>query len=124
MNTEVVVAVIVALSSGGGLVALYRAWGDRKRGAQDATMQGFKSVIDTLREEVDRLKKDREQDRARIDRIEREVSDERTAKWAAVQHIRVLYAWITRHIPGVDPPPVPDDLAPYVIIPSRKDHDS
>lgn len=121
MSTEVIVAGIVALSSGGGLVALYRAWGDKKRGAQDATMQGFKSVIDTLREEVDRLKEDRAEDRERIDRVERQIKIERDTKWIAIQHIRALYSWITQHIPGVDPPVVPDELATHIIIPKRKD---
>lgn len=122
MSAEIIVAAIVALSGGGGIVALYRAWGDKKRGAQDATMQGFKSVIDTLREEVDRLKQDREQDRARIDRVERQIKVERDTKWIAIQHIRALYSWITQHIPGVDPPTVPDELAPHVIISTRKDN--
>ena len=69
------------------------------------------------------LKAARKEDSERIDRIERQIKVERDMKWVAVQHIRALYAWITQHIPGVEPPAAPDDLAPYVIIP-RKDPDT
>lgn len=57
----------------------------------------------------------------RLERVEKEIETERDLRWLAIQHIRALYAWITKHIPGVDPPAVPDDLAPYIIITSRKD---
>lgn len=117
MSTEVIVAVIVALSSGGGLVAGYRAWIDKKKGAQDATMEGFRSVIGTLREEVDRLKQDRAEDRARIDRVERQIAVERDLKWLSIQHIRSLYAWITQHMPGAAPPPPPDALTEHIAYP-------
>lgn len=118
MSTEVFVAAIVALSGGGGLVAAYRAWVDKRKGAQDATMDGFRSVIGTLREEVDRLKQDREQDRARIDRVERQIAVERDLKWLSIQHIRSLYAWIAQHMPGAAPPPVPDPLTEHITYPS------
>lgn len=118
MNSDVVVAAIVGLSSTGGVVALYRAWQDHKKGARDATMSGFEAVIDTLREEVDRLKRDRLADSARIERIEAQIAVERDLKWLGIQHIRALYSWITQHMPGAIPPPVPDALAEHVIYPS------
>ena len=115
MNPDVVVAAIVAVSGGGGLVALFRAWQDHKKGARDATMTGFEKVITTLREEVDRLKEDRTADRARIERIEAQITVERDLRWSAIQYVRVLLAWVSQHLPGVTPPSVPVDLAEHVI---------
>ena len=53
---------------------------------------GFKDLAEELRKEVDRLKAAREEDRARLDRIEEQIKAERNTKWAAIQHIRNLYA--------------------------------
>lgn len=125
MTPEVVVAVIVALSGGGGVVAAYRAWQDHRKGVRESDAQetttaidGFRSLVESLRSEVDRLKQDREQDRARIDRIEHQITVERDLKWLAIQHIRALHAWIAHHLPGVAPPAPPDALADHIIYPT------
>lgn len=129
MSTDVVVAVIVAASGTGGVVALYRVWVDHRKGARDATMKGFQEVIDSLQEEVQRLKearkddreqarRDREEDRARLSRVEQQIAVERDLKWLSIQHIRSLYAWIAHHLPGVAPPAVPDALAEHITYPA------
>lgn len=130
MSSEAIVTLLVAIFGGGTAAAIIQGIVSHQKGVRDAdvakdqnAIQGFRELTESLRSEVDRLKAAREADSARIDRIEQEISQERTAKWSAIQHIRVLYAWIMQHIPGLDPPTVPDDLAPYVIIP-RKDHDT
>lgn len=121
MTPEIVVAIIVALSGGGGVVAAWRAWQDHRKGVKEADAQqavtaidGFRSLVESLRAEVDRLKADRVEDRARIDRIEQQITVERDLRWLAVQHLRTLYALITQHMPGMAPPAPPDALAEHI----------
>ena len=78
--------------------------------------ESWERLVHRLEKRIERLDK-------RVEKVEAEVKVERDLRWLAIQHIRALYAWITQHIPGVDPPAVPDDLAPYIIVP-RKDHSS
>lgn len=129
MNSDIVVTGIVAASGTGGVVALYRVWVDHKKGARDATMKGFQEVIDSLQEEVRRLKesrkedreqarREREEDQARLSRVENQIAVERDLKWLSIQHIRSLYAWIALHLPGSAPPQVPDALAEHVVYPN------
>lgn len=129
MNPEsIIVASIVALSSGGGLVAFYRARQDKKKGVREAdaaeatsAIDGFRALVTDLRSEVDRLKKDRALDSERIDQIEKQISVERDLRWSAIQYVRILLAWVTQHVPEEQPPAVPHDLADHVAVP-RKDH--
>lgn len=130
MSSEAIVTALVALFGGGTIAAVVQGFVSHKKGIRDAdvakdqtAIAGFRDLAEELRREIDRLKAARKEDSERIDRIERQIKVERDMKWVAVQHIRALYAWITQHIPGVEPPAVPDDLAPYVIIP-RKDPDT
>lgn len=127
MTPEAVVAGLGVLFGGGTIAAIVQAIVSHKKGVRDADLArdqsviaGFRDLAEQLRKEVDRLKAAREEDSARIDRIEQEIKRERNTKWIAIQHIRNLYAWITQHI-DADPPPVPDDLAAHITIPSRKD---
>lgn len=127
MSAEAVVAVIGVLFGGGTIAAVVQGIVSHKKGVRDAdvakdqtAIQGFKDLAESLRTEVDRLKAAREADSARIDRIEVQIAVERDLKWTAIQHIRSLYSWITQNITGVDPPAVPDELAPHIIVP-RKD---
>lgn len=124
MTPEIVVAIIVALSGGGGVVAAWRAWQDHRKGVREADAQqtttaidGFRSLVESLRVEVDRLKEARKEDQARIDRIEQQITVERDLRWLAVQHLRTLYAWITQHMPGSIPPAPPDALAEHIVYP-------
>lgn len=75
--------------------------------------EGWERLVQRLEARVSRLDD-------RIEKVEEEIKVERDLRWLAIQHIRQLYAWITKHIPGVDPPPVPDELTPYIVIPRRE----
>lgn len=75
--------------------------------------QSWERLVQRLEARITRLDE-------RIERVEEEIKVERDLRWLAIQHIRQLYAWITKHIPGVDPPPVPDELTPYIVIPRRE----
>lgn len=128
MSSDVVVPILVALFGGSTIAAVVQGVVSHRKGVRDAdvakdqtAIAGFRDLAEELRREIDRLKAARKEDSERIDRIEQQIKVERDTKWIAVQHIRSLYAWITQHIPGVDPPAVPEELAPHVIIPSRKD---
>lgn len=122
MTPEAVVAGLGVLFGGGTLAAVVQAVVSHKKGVRDAdvardqtAIAGFKDLAEELRKEVDRLKQAREEDRARLDRIEEQIKTERNMKWTAIQHIRNLHAWIVQHVPGAEPPAVPDELAPHVI---------
>lgn len=130
MSSEAIVTLLVAVFGGGTAAAVIQGIVSHRKGVRDAdvakdqnAIQGFRELTESLRGEVQRLRADREEDRSRIDRIEQQIKVERDTKWIAIQHIRSLYAWITQHIAGIDPPSVPDELAPHVIIP-RKDPDT
>ena len=123
--SEVILAAIAALTSGGGIVAGLRTWSDHRKGVRESdaersetALDGFRSLVADLRTEVDRLKQDREQDRGRIDRIERQITVERDLRWSAIQYVRTLLAWVSTHVPAQSPPPVPADLAEHVIYPT------
>ena len=129
MNSDIVVTGLIAATGTGGVVAFYRVWVDHKKGARDATMKGFQEVIDSLQEEILRLKesrrddreqafREREEDRARLTRVEKQITVERDLKWLSIQHIRSLYAWIALHLPGSAPPAVPDALSEHIIYPA------
>ncbi|GAA1333054.1 hypothetical protein GCM10009592_26410 [Brachybacterium rhamnosum] len=122
VDSELVIAIIVAATSGGGVAAVYRVWVDKRKGARDAdaaeaatAIDGFRSLVDSLRGEVDRLRKDREDDRARIDRIEKDIVFERDLRWSAIQYVRVLLTWVSQQLPGAIPPSVPADLAAFIV---------
>lgn len=117
-DSEVGLAVIAALSSGGGLVAGLRAWSDHRKGVRESdaeqsetALDGFRSLVADLRTEVDRQA-------TRIDRIERQITVERDLRWSAIQYVRTLLAWVSTHVPAHSPPPVPADLAEHVIYPT------
>ena len=38
---------------------------------------------------------------------------------ALADSLKVIADWITQHITSVDPPPVPDDLAPHIHVPRK-----
>lgn len=127
MNSDVV-TLIVALFGGGGVAAVVTAITSWRKGVREVDVRkeqnalaGFQALAESLRAEIDRLKTARAEDRERLDRIEQQIAVERDLRWTAIQHIRALYAWITQHMPGADPPAVPEDLAPHIIIASKKE---
>lgn len=122
---EWILAAIAALTSGGGIVAGLRTWSDHRKGVRESdaeqsetALDGFRSLVADLRTEVDRLKQDREQDRGRIDRIERQITLERDLRWSAIQYVRVLLGWVAQVLPDATPPSVPDALADHVVYPT------
>ncbi|UEJ84024.1 hypothetical protein Bra3105_06845 [Brachybacterium halotolerans subsp. kimchii] len=127
MNVDAA-TLIVALFSGGGVAAIITAITSWRKGVREVdvnkeqnALAGFQALAESLRAEIERLKAGRAEDQERMDRIEKEIDRERDLRWVAVQHIRALYAWITQHMPGADPPAVPDALAPHIIITTKKD---
>lgn len=127
MNSDVV-TLIVALFGGGGVAAVVTAITSWRKGVRDVdvnreqnALAGFQALAESLRAEIERLKAGRAEDQERMDRIEKEIDHERDLRWVAVQHIRALYAWITQHMPGADPPAVPEELAPHIILTRKKD---
>lgn len=127
MSPELIVTALVALFGAGTLGAIAQAIASHKKGVRDAdvakdqtAIAGFRDLAEELRREIDRLKSARKEDSERIDRIEEQIKVERDIKWVAITYIRHLHVWIAQHIPGVDPPAVPDELSPHVHIP-RKD---
>lgn len=127
MTPEAIVAGLGVLFGGGTIAAVVQAIVSHKKGIRDTdvardqtAVAGFKDLAEELRREIDRLKAARKEDSERIDRIEEQIKVERDLKWAAIQYIRSLHVWITQHTNGVDPPPVPDDLAQHITIPPRR----
>ena len=129
MTVAEIVIILGAVFGSGGVVAGWNAWQSHRAGVRTADVQeeanalsGFRDLTKDLREEVPRLRADREEDRVRIDRIEAEIKVERDAKCSAIQYIRQLHSWIVSHMPAsAGPvPPVPDDLTQH-IHPPRKD---
>lgn len=126
MTSDAIVTLLVAVFGGGTVAAVVQGIVSHRKGVRDAdvardqtAIAGFRDLAEELRKEVDRLKAARAEDSARIDRIEKQIAVERDAKWSAIQYIRQLHTWITQHITGVDPPPVPDDLAQHIHIPEK-----
>ena len=62
--------------------------------------------------------KDLENDQ-RFERIENELSQERSTRWAAVQYARDLVALIVRRLPGASIPPPPAVLVDHIYIPGK-----
>lgn len=119
MSVEsVLIALIAALSGGGGIVAALRVWQDHRRGVREAdadaagaALEGFRALVADLRAEVDRQA-------TRIDRIEHQITVERDLRWSAIQYVRVLLGWVSQVLPGATPPSVPGDLAEHIVYPS------
>lgn len=126
MTSDAIVTLLVAVFGGGTVAAIVQGIVSHRKGVRDAdvardqtAIAGFRDLAEELRKEVDRLKAARAEDSARIDRIEAQITVERDLKWSAITYIRHLHVWITQHIAGVEPPPVPDDLAQHIHIPRK-----
>jgi F0F1-type ATP synthase membrane subunit b/b' len=55
--------------------------------------------------------REREQDRDRIAKLEKRAASAEQRYGRAISYIRILLAWITQHLPDVQPPPVPAAIA-------------
>ncbi|MGY5764999.1 hypothetical protein ACXET9_07360 [Brachybacterium sp. DNPG3] len=132
-------AVIIALGGGGGVAAIITSVASWRRGvreqdvAEDQTaLDGYKSLAAELRQDLRQYKadlaalreemsaKDRETD-ARFERIEAELSTERSTRWAAVQYARDLVALIRRALPSIQIPAPPDSISEHIIVPPREE---
>ena len=102
ISPQVIVTVVSVLFGGGGVAALLKMFFDRSKGRrEDALKQEQNSfaqlqeVIETLREEVDRLKasraedlEERRQDRARLDALEEQ---NRMYRWVLSEVLQRLH---------------------------------
>lgn len=133
-TAQIIIAVLSTLGTigAGAGIHLVQARKSRDAGVKSEDVQSqpptpdpldvFRSLIEDLSTEIQRLREDQLEDREQI-RLTRadlkatreEISAEREVKWAAVAYIRRLHDWIAIRIQGSDDmPPVPEALASHV----------
>lgn len=133
----VVTIVLAALGSLGGIAAVIGSIASWRKGVreQDVTedqtaLQGWKNLAEERRQDLAQFKADMAELRAemrakdlendqRFERIENELSQERSTRWAAVQYARDLVALIVRRLPGASIPPPPAVLVDHIYIPGK-----
>ena len=133
----VVTIVLAALGSLGGTAAVIGSIASWRKGVreQDVTedqtaLQGWKNLAEERRQDLAQFKADMAELRAemrakdlendqRFERIENELSQERSTRWAAVQYARDLVALIVRRLPGASIPPPPAVLVDHTYIPGK-----
>ena len=133
----VVTIVLATLGSLGGIAAVIGSIASWRKGVreQDVTedqtaLQGWKNLAEERRQDLAQFKADMAELRAemrakdlendqRFERIENELSQERSTRWAAVQYARDLVALIVRRLPGASIPPPPAVLVDHIYIPGK-----
>ena len=133
----VVTIVLATLGSLGGIAAVIGSIASWRKGVreQDVTedqtaLQGWKNLAEERRQDLAQFKADMAELRAemrakdlenesRFERIESELSQERSTRWAAVQYARDLVALISRRLPGVRIPTPPSALTDHIHIPGE-----
>ena len=133
----VVTIVLATLGSLGGIAAVIGSIASWRKGVreQDVTedqtaLQGWKNLAEERRQDLAQFKADMAELRAemrakdtendqRFERIELELSQERSTRWAAVQYARDLVALIVRRLPGASIPPPPAVLVGHIYIPGK-----
>ena len=133
----VVTIVLAALGSLGGAAAVIGSIASWRKGVreQDVTedqtaLQGWKNLAEERRQDLAQFKADMAELRAemrakdlendqRFERIENELSQERSTRWAAVQYARDLVSLIVRRLPGASIPPPPAVLVDHIYIPGK-----
>ena len=133
----VVTIVLAALGSLGGIAAVIGSIASWRKGVreQDVTedqtaLQGWKNLAEERRQDLAQFKADMAELRAemrakdtendqRFERIESELSQERSTRWAAVQYARDLVSLIVRRLPGASIPPPPAVLVDHIYIPGK-----
>lgn len=132
MGDSPLLIALVSAALGGGGAATITAIASWRKGireqdvSEDQTaLEGYKSLaaeykadLAAVKAEMQAMKRESEE---RFARIEAELSDERSTRWAAVQYARELVALILRHMPGIPLPHPPASLADHIIIPQRED---
>lgn len=127
----VLLVALPLLLGSGGIVAWLKVRADKKQGVQshelaldESVDRRWREIIETqtsalvtpLREELAAVKAEfreaKAEMRAREERLEQELMASRGKYWRAINYIRTMQAWISRHIPaGTEPPPVlPADI--------------
>lgn len=131
MSSEAIVTALVALFGGGTIAAVIQGIVSHRKGVRDSdieqdqtALQGYKDLASEYKTDLAALKTEmRETQQAnteRFSRIEAELSQERSTRWAAVQYARDLVSLIVRLLPGTSIPAPPDSLTDHIIVP-RKD---
>ena len=133
----IVTIVLATLGSLGGVAAVIGSIASWRKGVreQDVTedqtaLQGWKNLAEERRQDLAQFKADMAELRAemrakdlenesRFERIESELSQERSTRWAAVQYARDLVALISRRLPGVRIPTPPPALTAHIHIPGE-----
>ena len=133
----IVTIVLATLGSLGGVAAVIGSIASWRKGVreQDVTedqtaLQGWKNLAEERRQDLAQFKADMAELRAemrakdlendqRFERIESELSQERSTRWAAVQYARDLVALISRRLPGVRIPTPPPALTDHIHIPGE-----
>ena len=133
----VVTIVLATLGSLGGIAAVIGSIASWRKGVreQDVTedqtaLQGWKNLAEERRQDLAQFKADMAELRAemrakdlendqRFERIENELSQERSTRWAAVQYARDLVSLIVRRLPGASIPPPPAVLVDHIYIPGK-----
>ena len=129
---QILVAVGSVLGSGGIIAAVVTALAGRGKARADAAASlttTATGLLGPLREEVDTLRRLRDEDREefrreiaemrqRVDDIESELRDERDRNWSLVGYARRLIDSHRRHAPGV---PIPAPTTDIVDIIDRKE---
>ena len=133
----IVTIVLATLGSLGGLAAVIGSIASWRKGVreQDVTedqtaLQGWQNLAEERRQDLAQFKADMAELRAemrakdlendqRFERIESELSQERSTRWAAVQYARDLVALISRRLPGVRIPTPPSALIDHIHIPGE-----
>lgn len=132
MSSEAIVTALIALFSGGTIAAAIQGIVSHRKGVRDSditedqnALQGYKDLASEYKTDLAALKAEmRETQQAnteRFGRIEAELSQERSTRWAAVQYARDLVSLIVRLLPGTTIPAPPESLADHIILP-RKDN--
>lgn len=115
-----IITILTLLLGSGGLVAWRRLTHDKRLGIQqqelaedDAFSARWKAIIETqtttLLEPMQKRLGDVETE---IRTVKTELEESRRKYWSAISHIRVLYTWISRHMPeGLEQTQIPEPPA-------------
>lgn len=133
----VVTIIIAALSSLGGFALVIGSIASWRKGVREqdvnedqTALQGWKNLAEERRQDLAQYKADMAELRAemrakdsendqRFERIELELSQERSTRWAAVQYARDLVSLIARSLPGTPIPAPPAALVDHIHIPGK-----
>ena len=127
-DSPALIAIISGILGGGGaaIITAIASWrkGVREQDLTEDTtaLQGYKDLAAEYKADLAAMKAEMKsmqaENAARFERIERELSTERSTRWAAVQYARELVALIRRLLPDAPIPPPHPSLADHIIVPS------